>query len=100
MKMDVFWDVAPRSLVDTDRRFRGAYRLPHPRRQLSFCIKFGRKPEGKKHLGNIGIDGRTTLKCEIPSSHVGEYEDDCLVGCCAVSRPIALMMEAVSISET
>jgi hypothetical protein len=25
MKMAVFWDVAPRSLVDIDRRFRGAY---------------------------------------------------------------------------
>jgi hypothetical protein len=29
MKMAVFWDVAPCSLVDTDRRFRGAYYLYH-----------------------------------------------------------------------
>jgi hypothetical protein len=29
MKMAVFWDVAPCSLVDTDRRFRGAYCLHH-----------------------------------------------------------------------
>jgi hypothetical protein len=29
MKMDVFWDVASYSLIDTDRRFRGAYCLHH-----------------------------------------------------------------------
>jgi hypothetical protein len=29
MKMASFWDVAPWSLVKTDRRFRGAYRLNH-----------------------------------------------------------------------
>jgi hypothetical protein len=27
LKMTVFWDIAPRSLVKFDRRFRGAYRL-------------------------------------------------------------------------
>jgi hypothetical protein len=36
--MAVFWDVAPCSLVEIDRRFRGAYRLRHQgdedRRQL------------------------------------------------------------------
>jgi hypothetical protein len=29
MKMAVLWDVAPRSLVEIDRRFRGAYCLHH-----------------------------------------------------------------------
>jgi hypothetical protein len=29
MKMTVFWDVAPCSLVDNDRRYRGAYCLHH-----------------------------------------------------------------------
>jgi hypothetical protein len=29
MKMVVFWDVAPRSLVDTDRHFGGVYYLYH-----------------------------------------------------------------------
>jgi hypothetical protein len=28
-KMDVFWVVAPCSLVEVDRRFRGSYRLHH-----------------------------------------------------------------------
>jgi hypothetical protein len=32
--------------------------------------------------------------CEVSGSHGGEYEDGCLLGCCAV------MMEAVSTSET
>jgi hypothetical protein len=34
---------------------------------------------------------------ETSVSHDGEYEDDCLLGCCAV---IALIMEAASTSET
>jgi hypothetical protein len=29
MKMGVFWDAAPDSLVDIDRRLRGAYYLHH-----------------------------------------------------------------------
>jgi hypothetical protein len=29
LKMAVFWDVAPCSLVDIDRRFRAAYYLHH-----------------------------------------------------------------------
>jgi hypothetical protein len=49
---------------------------------------------------------------EISGSHGGEYEDDCLLGCCApcslvevyqrasIIRLIALMMEAASASET
>jgi hypothetical protein len=39
-------------------------------------------------------------KDEILGSHGGEYEDDCLLGCCDVKSPTALMMEAASISET
>jgi hypothetical protein len=31
MKITVFWDVAPCSLVEVDRRFRGAYFLHHQR---------------------------------------------------------------------
>jgi hypothetical protein len=30
MKMAVFWDVVPCSLVDIDQRFRGAYIYPRP----------------------------------------------------------------------
>jgi hypothetical protein len=44
---------------------------------------------------------------EISGSHGGEYEDDCLLGCCAVKSGrdacivlITLMMEAASTSET
>jgi hypothetical protein len=29
MKMSVFWNIAPCSLVETDRRFRGAYCFHH-----------------------------------------------------------------------
>jgi reverse gyrase len=29
LKMAVFWDIPPYSLVDIDRRFRGAYSLHH-----------------------------------------------------------------------
>jgi hypothetical protein len=43
MKMTVFWDGMPCSLVETDRRFRGAYCMYH------------RRPddEGSKHLWNV-----------------------------------------------
>jgi hypothetical protein len=48
--------------------------------------------------------------CEISGSHGGEYEDGCLLGCCAVYRSyrgacslhhqaITLMMEAANTSE-
>jgi hypothetical protein len=33
LKMAAFWDVAPCNLVDTNRRFRGAYCLHHHGRQ-------------------------------------------------------------------
>jgi hypothetical protein len=29
VKMTAFWDIEPRSLVEVDRRFRGAYCLHH-----------------------------------------------------------------------
>jgi hypothetical protein len=29
MKVRAFWDIAPRSLVEVDQRFRGAYCLHH-----------------------------------------------------------------------
>jgi hypothetical protein len=43
-KMAVFWDVVPSSLVDTNRRFRGAYCLHHqgPDRVITWPTKFGR----------------------------------------------------------
>jgi hypothetical protein len=50
-------------------------------------------------LVNIGIDERKTSKCEFPSYHGGNYQYYSFLGCCAVNRPIALMMEAVSASE-
>jgi hypothetical protein len=43
MKMTVFWDVAPCSLVDVYRRFRGTYCLHH---QGDECTDDG----GSKHL--------------------------------------------------
>jgi hypothetical protein len=36
--------------------------------------------------------------CEIPGSHGGKYYD-CLLGCCAVIRAMALMMEAGNTPE-
>jgi hypothetical protein len=38
MKMAVLWDVAPCSLVETDRRFRGAYCLHHQGRSVSIRL--------------------------------------------------------------
>jgi hypothetical protein len=45
-KMTVFWDVAPCSLVEIERRFRGAYCLLHQ----------AHHPDngGSKHLLNVG----------------------------------------------
>jgi hypothetical protein len=43
MKMAVFWDVAPCSLVDTDRHFRGAY-----------CLQHRTDNGGSKVLWNVG----------------------------------------------
>jgi hypothetical protein len=52
------------------------------------------------------------MTSEISGFHGGEYEDDCLLGCCAVFtdvsevltvfiiRTIALMIDAASASET
>jgi hypothetical protein len=54
MKMTVFWDVAPCSLVATDRRFRGVhclhhqgdeYKVHHYRRQASSCLVIDNKIE-------------------------------------------------------
>jgi hypothetical protein len=38
LKMAIFWDVAPSSLVDTDRHFRGAYCLHHQGEKSLFYI--------------------------------------------------------------
>jgi hypothetical protein len=59
MKMAVFWDVAPCSLVKTDGSFRGAYCLHH-------CPDDG----GSKHLWNIG-QFLSDYMCNIPEdSHL------------------------------
>jgi hypothetical protein len=39
MKMTVFWDVAPCSLVDAGQRFRGAYCLHLKRRSISIRLQ-------------------------------------------------------------
>jgi hypothetical protein len=54
MKMAVFWDVAPCSLLDIDRRFRGAYCLHH--------------------------QGDALISPEICGSYCGEDVDDGLFG--------------------
>jgi hypothetical protein len=46
--------------------------------------------------GHPNEHGNTAAKDKISGSRGGEYEDGCLLGCCAVtpsSRLIALMME-------
>jgi hypothetical protein len=41
VKMAVFWDVSPCSLVDIDCHFRGAYCLYHQRDEYVICVKVG-----------------------------------------------------------
>jgi hypothetical protein len=67
MKMTVFWDVGPCSLVEIDRRFRGSYCLHHYGDRTS--EKFASFYETTLHI--------------IEDSHLqgdlsGEFEDDCL----------------------
>jgi hypothetical protein len=38
--MAVFWDIAPVSLVDTDRRFREVYSLHHQGAVIEFTISY------------------------------------------------------------
>jgi hypothetical protein len=58
MKMALFWDVAPRSLVDINRHFRGAYCLHHQ------CDGWSNSSEA---LVNIF----QTMRCYIPEeSHL------------------------------
>jgi hypothetical protein len=49
MKMTIFWDAAPCSLVETDRRFRGAHCLHHHGDEWVLRPNGG----GSKHLWNI-----------------------------------------------
>jgi hypothetical protein len=51
MKMAVFWDIAPCSLVDTDRHFRGTYCVHH---QDDSQVQTRRREKLKSH---------TILKC-------------------------------------
>jgi hypothetical protein len=94
LNMTVFWDVSPCSLVEIYRRFRCAC-----------CLHY----QGSKYLWNVGkflLDSKTQYPewhspstsplwepefllnkitlCEILGSHGGEYEDDSLLGYCAV----------------
>jgi hypothetical protein len=48
-------------------------------------------------LGNCGTK-RSERLGEVSGSHGDEYEDGCLLGCC--DKFMALMMEAVTISQT
>jgi hypothetical protein len=58
MKMAVFWDIAPCSLVDTDRRFRGAYCLHYhsDRPEFSNAMKM-----------SFGFKGLTRLSYKFPT---------------------------------
>jgi hypothetical protein len=38
MKMAAFWDVAPRNLIDIDRRFGGGYYLHHQGETAFFIL--------------------------------------------------------------
>jgi hypothetical protein len=61
MKMTVFWDAAPCSLIETDWCFRGAYCLQHQGLieidwcfRAAYCLQHhGNCPGGSKHLWNI-----------------------------------------------
>jgi hypothetical protein len=65
MKKTVFWDVALCVLAETDRHFRGAY-----------CIIMAHRP--------VNISSKYFNFGEISGSHGSEYEDDSLLGCCAM----------------
>jgi hypothetical protein len=58
MNMAVFWDDAPRSLVDIDRRFRGAVKL------IALMMEAAKSYE-------TSLDIHQTTRCNIPEgSHI------------------------------
>jgi hypothetical protein len=61
MYMAVFWDVAPCSLVDTDRRFRGAFYLHHQGEKRSTGQEISSLLNPKIHYPahNAGLSTRT-----------------------------------------
>jgi hypothetical protein len=70
MKMSVFWDVAPCSLVDVYRRFRGAYSLHH---QVEISLPLLCSRMLSKHWNSFGQTGsehcmRTGIKDSNPWS--------------------------------
>jgi hypothetical protein len=85
------WDVAPFSLVEADRRFRGAYWLPRDYtsvlqpRKLSFS-QYKRCLEMSldyiiETICNIFSISECHEQCEISRSHGGEGVDVCVLGC-------------------
>jgi hypothetical protein len=61
MKMVIFWDVAACSLVDIDRRFRGAYCLhhrPEDRRQASPKLFFTPPTANNVSRATKGVKGK------------------------------------------
>jgi hypothetical protein len=88
MKVTVFWDVAPRSLIEIDRHFRGAVRWFH---HIGISSRFSPiYPNGTRKFLCLSTTKFTSpmwdhqLDCETSGSHGGENEYGCLLGCCAV----------------
>jgi hypothetical protein len=64
MKMTVFWDVAPCSLAEVDRRFRGAYCLyqgDHPEPSASFYQTTWRNIPEDSHLRSLSRSNEAAL---------------------------------------
>jgi hypothetical protein len=94
MKMTVFWDVSPCSLVETYQRFRCVYRFHHrPETSVNSYENTQRNIPEVSHL-------HTRFRDNLKSQLVNLYGEATLL-LFGDSKPlIALMMEAVSTSET
>jgi hypothetical protein len=60
MKINVFWDVAPHSLVEIDRRFRGAY-----------CLYYQGNEDNQTARRNIPEDSNLQPENSLPRSKFG-----------------------------
>jgi hypothetical protein len=61
MKMAVFWDDAPYSLVDTDQHFRAAYCLHHHGNLSDYMVQHPRRqPSSLLQKSNRSNDGSIT----------------------------------------
>jgi hypothetical protein len=72
MKTTAFWDIAPCSLVEVDRRFRGAYCLLH----------HGDEDGGSTHLWNVDLlqrDYKALYPRRLSSSCLPPWEPDILI---------------------